>query len=302
MNTERKLYQWDTGQKLVGCTGLYVDFPIGNEVYRVETTNGMCIIPDELLQTSGSHKVYECMTNNTIRSFAFSVTPRPQPPDYVYTPTERLTFEGLVQKVDDAVADMIRRAESGEFDGHTPVKGVDYFDGEKGDKGDPFTYNDFTSEQLASLKGADGYTPIKGVDYYTDAEKSEMVNAVISALPEAGGSGGNDNIIFVNLTRIQGYSPKRYACDMTEMDVWNAMMAGKIVYAKASDTGKIYTAEEGGDEAVVYSRCYINPDYLYYEYFSKDWDNNSQIDADGKTWQKFRYEFSLTREHYWSNL
>ena len=127
MNTERKLYQWDTGQKLVGCTGLYVDFPIGDEVYRVETADGICIIPDELLQTSGSHKVYECMTNNTIRSFAFSVTPRPKPPDYVYTPTERLTFEGLVQKVDDAVADMIRRAESGEFDGHTPVKGTDYF-------------------------------------------------------------------------------------------------------------------------------------------------------------------------------
>ena len=127
MNTERRLYQWDTGQKLVGCTGLYVDFPIGTEVYRVETTDGMCIIPDELLQTSGGHKVYECMTNNTIRSFAFSVTPRPKPPDYVYTPTERLTFEGLVQKVDDAVADMIRRAESGEFDGHTPVKGTDYF-------------------------------------------------------------------------------------------------------------------------------------------------------------------------------
>lgn len=127
MNTERRLYQWDTGQKLVGCTGLYVDFPIGNEVYRVETVDGMCIIPDELLQTSGKHKVYECMTNNTIRSFAFSVTPRPKPPDYVYTPTERLTFEGLVQKVDDAVADMIRRAESGEFDGYTPVKGKDYF-------------------------------------------------------------------------------------------------------------------------------------------------------------------------------
>ena len=127
MNTEKKLYQWDTGQKLVGCTGLYVDFPIGNEVYRVETTDGMCIIPDELLQTSGGHKVYECMTNNTIRSFAFSVTPRPKPPDYVFTPTERLTFEGLIQKVDDAVADMIRRAESGEFDGRTPVKGTDYF-------------------------------------------------------------------------------------------------------------------------------------------------------------------------------
>ena len=178
MNIEKRLYQWDAGQKLVGCTGLYVDFPIGNEVYRVETADGMCIIPDELLQTSGSHKVYECMTNNTIRSFAFSVKPRPMPPNYVYTPTEKLTLEGLAQRVDDAIADMIRRADSGEFDGYTPVKGVDYFDGEKGDKGDPFTYEDFTLEQLASLKGdkgdkgtdgkdgADGYTPVKDIDYF----------------------------------------------------------------------------------------------------------------------------------------
>ena len=65
--------------------------------------------------------------------------------------------------------------------GYTPVKGVDYFDGEKGDKGDPFTYEDFTPEQLASLKGdkgdkgdngidgkdgADGYTPVKDIDYF----------------------------------------------------------------------------------------------------------------------------------------
>ena len=181
MNTEKKLYQWDTGQKLAGCTGLYVDFLIDNEVYRVETADGTCIIPDELLQTSGSHKVYECMTNNTIRSFGFNVKPRPMPPNYVYTPTEKLTLEGLAQRVDDAVADMIRRAESGEFDGHTPVKGIDYFDGEKGDKGDPFRYEDFTPEQLASLKGdkgdkgdngidgkdgADGYTPVKDIDYF----------------------------------------------------------------------------------------------------------------------------------------
>lgn len=31
--------------------------------------------------------------------------------------------------------------------------------------------------------GEDGYTPIKGVDYYTDADKAEMVTAVIGALP-----------------------------------------------------------------------------------------------------------------------
>lgn len=48
-------------------------------------------------------------------------------------------------------------------DGYTPIKGKDYFDGK------------------------DGYTPVKGVDYYTDEEKSEMVQAVIAALPTAEG-------------------------------------------------------------------------------------------------------------------
>ena len=61
--------------------------------------------------------------------------------------------------------------------------------GEKGDKGDAFTYSDFTTEQLAALKGpkgdkgADGKTPAKGVDYFTDADKAEMVSAVIAQLP-----------------------------------------------------------------------------------------------------------------------
>lgn len=31
--------------------------------------------------------------------------------------------------------------------------------------------------------GADGYTPVKGIDYWTEADKTEMIAAVISALP-----------------------------------------------------------------------------------------------------------------------
>lgn len=46
-------------------------------------------------------------------------------------------------------------------DGYTPQKGIDYFDGEKGD---PFTYEDFTEEQLALLKGEDGSPGIAGKD------------------------------------------------------------------------------------------------------------------------------------------
>lgn len=36
-------------------------------------------------------------------------------------------------------------------------------------------------------KGADGKTPVKGEDYYTEADKTEMVNAVVAALPKYNG-------------------------------------------------------------------------------------------------------------------
>lgn len=56
-------------------------------------------------------------------------------------------------------------------DGYSPVKGVDYFDGAPG------------------KDGVDGRTPVKGTDYFTDADKAEMVQSVLSALPNAEGVG-----------------------------------------------------------------------------------------------------------------
>lgn len=35
--------------------------------------------------------------------------------------------------------------------------------------------------------GNDGKTPIKGTDYYTDADKQEIINLVLEALPSAEG-------------------------------------------------------------------------------------------------------------------
>lgn len=117
MRTTKKLYQWDTDQKLIDCVGKYVDYPIGDEVYRIEVIDKECIIPDELLQVSGTVKVYECMEYGTVKAFACYINPRPMPPDYVFTPTQRLTFEGLVKKVDETIEDLQKRADSGEFNG-----------------------------------------------------------------------------------------------------------------------------------------------------------------------------------------
>ena len=57
----------------------------------------------------------------------------------------------------------------------------------KGEKGDAFTYSDFTSEQLAALKGEKGDKPIKGTDYFTNTDKTEIVDAVLAAMPNAEG-------------------------------------------------------------------------------------------------------------------
>lgn len=62
-------------------------------------------------------------------------------------------------------------------DGAPGAAGLQGPKGDKGDKGD-------TGET-----GPKGDTPQKGVDYFTDAEKTEFVNAVIAALPTAEGTG-----------------------------------------------------------------------------------------------------------------
>ena len=126
MKSEKQLYQWDINQHLTELqpTAEYVDYPIGDEVIRIETDGTRCRIPDEFLQTSGFKTCYERYSDGTYKAYSFNVLSSPKPPDYVYTAEERTTFEALVEKADAAIAEIKRRADSGEF---TPKKGVDYF-------------------------------------------------------------------------------------------------------------------------------------------------------------------------------
>lgn len=84
---------------------------------------------------------------------------------------------------DTGVCAVGKDGESGQNgnDGYTPVKDVDYFDGKDGKDG---------SDGKDGKDGADGYTPVKGTDYWTDADKQEMINAVIAALPVYNGEVG----------------------------------------------------------------------------------------------------------------
>lgn len=131
MKSEKQLYQWDVNQYLTELQpeAQFVDYPIGNEVIRIETDGKRCRIPDEFLQTAGFKTCYERYSDGTYKAYTFNVQSSPKPPDYVYTAEERTTFDALVAKADAAIAEIKRRADSGEF---TPKKGVDYFtDAEK---------------------------------------------------------------------------------------------------------------------------------------------------------------------------
>nr|DAH85286.1 MAG TPA: hypothetical protein [Caudoviricetes sp.] len=126
MKSEKQLYQWDVNQYLTELqpTAQFVDYPMGNEVIRIETEGKRCRIPDEFLQTAGFKTCYERYSDGTYKAYNFNVQSSPKPPDYVYTTEERTTFDALVAKADAAIAEIKRRADSGEF---TPVKGKDYF-------------------------------------------------------------------------------------------------------------------------------------------------------------------------------
>lgn len=131
MEPEKQLYQWDVNQYLTELqpTAEFVDYPIGNEVIRIKADGTRCRIPDEVLQTYGGKTCYERYPDGTYRAYSFTVLYAPKPPEYVYTPEERTTFETLTARVDAAIEEIKRRADSGEF---TPKKGVDYFtDAEK---------------------------------------------------------------------------------------------------------------------------------------------------------------------------
>lgn len=69
---------------------------------------------------------------------------------------------------------------SGEFDGDPGAPGVTPHIGENGNW---YIGSNDTGVKAQGKDGAPGKTPAKGTDYFTAADKAEMVNAVIAALP-----------------------------------------------------------------------------------------------------------------------
>lgn len=115
----------------------------------------------------------------------------------------------------------------------------------KGDKGEPFTYEDFTAEQLAALKGKDGYTPIKGVDYFDGEPGKDGKDGFtpVKGVDYFDGKDGKDGYTPVKgVDYFDGENGKDYV--LTEED--KAEIAG-IVPGADVDLSDYYTKEEVND-------------------------------------------------------
>ena len=104
-----ELYQWDTGRTLTVDDSTVTQVHFQNRAYGrtidVDVKDGSAIIPDELLQKAGDLRVYAfsgtAESGFTKVERVFNVVRRNKPNDYMYTPTEQKSLEGLQKQIGD---------------------------------------------------------------------------------------------------------------------------------------------------------------------------------------------------------
>ncbi len=216
-----ELWQWDTGRKLTvsaECSQVHFSNKIFGRSIDVDVVDGVAIIPDILLQVDKDLTAWAFVgtaeNGYTKISKVFKVNRRNKPADYVFTPPEQTTLGELIERLDrieeSQDPDAIKNAVEDYLEQNPVESAVQSVNGKIGEV--ELTAKDVgaisrdelqeaTNEALAEAKasgefdgkdgkdgvdgkdGKDGYTPVKGTDYFTDADKAEMVSAVISALP-----------------------------------------------------------------------------------------------------------------------
>lgn len=216
------LFQWDSNRQVVvedaSCNEVHFCNRTGDcsLVTEVKEVDGQRVadIPNILLQDAWTLRVYAYCHDYTMVETTFKVVARSKPEDYVYTETEVLNYntlaarieqmedeigvaveeylkenpiEGAVTQeyVDNAIAEIELTPGPAGPQGPQGEQGIQGEQGPQGETGPQGEQGPAGADGKDGADGQDGYTPVKGTDYWTAADKEEIVNDVLAALPAA---------------------------------------------------------------------------------------------------------------------
>jgi hypothetical protein len=228
-----QFYQWDLDRRLIvedaEITQVHFCNRTGDCSLVCETykEDGLTLVnvPNVLLQTDWRINVYAYDRNYTKFSESFDVVRRSKPESYVYTETETLNYNTLLDKMTDIeenVAEVVNDyleehpvevdltgyatedyvdtaineieltpgpAGKPGKDGYTPIKGVDYFDGKPGKDGEDYVLTEEDKAEIAGMVEVTGGGDVDLSDYYTKSETDDAIQAAVDAIeiPEGGG-------------------------------------------------------------------------------------------------------------------
>lgn len=114
-----QLYQWDSNVKLIVEDDRINQVQFSQRFSRtavcVKVENGECFIPNELLQSYCDIFAYACIVDNDGQvcefSEMFTVFARPKPDNYIYTPTEIITFKRIEDELNKKIEALAKEIE-----------------------------------------------------------------------------------------------------------------------------------------------------------------------------------------------
>ena len=208
-------YQWDLNRQLVISDPAIKQVHFCNRtsdcslVVETYELNGLLVadVPNILLQTDWDVRAYAYDGNATLHEQWYEVKARTKPTDYVYTETEVLNYNTLLERMDaieDEIGEVVKdyleeNPVEVDLTGYATEKYVDDAisaieltpgpagpqgeQGIPGKDGEPGKDGKDGAPGEPGKDGQDGKTPVKGTDYWTAEDKNAMVQDVIAALP-----------------------------------------------------------------------------------------------------------------------
>lgn len=198
-----QFYQWDVDRKLIVADAAITQVHFCNRtgdcslVCETYVADGLTLVdvPNILLQSDWRIKAYAYDSNYTKYEKCYEVIPRTKPADYVYTETETLNYNTLLDRIDEVDANIAANVEEYLKENPVAVDLSNYFTKEEANTQfalkdevptiDGLASEKYVDEKIAEIElipgkdGKDGKDGEPGKDYVlTEADKQEIADMV----------------------------------------------------------------------------------------------------------------------------